>query len=553
MNTSRTGAQILVDALAAQHVNTVFGVPGESYLSVLDALHGSAIRFITCRQEGGAAMMAEATGKLTNRPGICFVTRGPGATNAAAGVHIAQQDSTPMIVFIGQVARGFREREAFQEVDYRAFFGNMAKWVVEIDDASRIPELVARAFRIACQGRPGPVVVALPEDMLADQATVADVGFVEPVHAYAGERDLAALANRLAAAERPLAIVGGSGWDQHSVDAFTRAAEGLGLPVATSFRRQALFSSSSPCHAGHLGIAPNPKLVQRIRNADLLLLVGGRLSEMPSQSYSLLGIPLPSAPLVHVHADAHELGRVYQPALAIQASPHAFAPQFEALARRIDRSWADDAQAANHDERLWSAVAPDHPGTVQMGAIITFLRDTLPDDAILCNGAGNYAGWLHRFYRFRRWGTQLAPTSGSMGYGLPAALAAKSLHPDRPVVAFAGDGCFLMHGQEFATAIHHQLPVIIVVVDNGMYGTIRMHQEKTYPGRVSGTGLTNPDFAALARAYGGFGDTIRDTASFAPAWQRATASGLPAILHVLLDPEAITPALTLSALKSGAN
>jgi acetolactate synthase-1/2/3 large subunit len=549
--TSRTGAQILVDVLAAQGVQTVFGVPGESYLSVLDALYDSAIRFITCRQEGGAAMMAEAVGKLTNRPGVCFVTRGPGAMNAAAGVHIAAQDSTPMLLFIGQVERGFRGREAFQEVDYRSFFGDMAKWVVEINDAARIRELIARAFRIACQGRPGPVVISLPEDMLLDRAHAAGAGYIEPALTHPGATDMMALADMLSAAQKPIAIVGGSGWCQASVDSFARAAEHLHLPVATSFRRQSLFPSSSPCHAGHLGIAPNPKLVQHIRDSDLVLLIGGRLPEMPAQGYTLIDIPMPQMPLVHVHACADELGKVYQPALAIHASPKAFVPRFEDLSRTVAVSWKNEARTANSDERVWSAIAPEHPGPVQMGAIITWLRDTLPDDAIICNGAGNYAAWIHRFYRFRRWGTQLAPTSGSMGYGLPAAIAAKCLYPDRNVIAFAGDGCFLMHGQEFATAVQYNLPIIVIVVDNGMYGTIRMHQEKNYPDRVSGTDLVNPDFAALAQAYGGLGETIRKTDDFAPAFERAKASGRPAVLHILLDKQAITPTATLSELRKG--
>ncbi len=549
MPSSRSGAQILVDTLANQGITTAFGVPGESYLSVLDALRDSPVRFVTCRQEGGAAMMAEATGKLTNRPGICFVTRGPGATNASAGVHVAMQDSTPMILFIGQVERGFQEREAFQEMNYRAFFSSMAKWVVEINDAARIPELVTRAFRVALQGRPGPVVIALPEDMLVEQVDVEDTLSFEAVQSYPSESAMATLGVMLEKAERPLILAGGSSWTSQNVAQLAHAASHLGLPVATSFRRQALFPNDHPCYAGHLGIGANPKLLAAFREADLIVLLGGRLSEMPSQSYSLLGIPNAGVPLVHIHADAEELGRVYQPDLAIQSTPQGFMPAFEKLCLGLEKRFTVYTEALNASERVWSAIAPEHPGAIQMGSVMATLRDTLPDNAILCSGAGNYAGWLHRFHRFRQWGTQLAPTSGSMGYGVPAAIAAKHLHPDTPVIAFAGDGCFLMHGQELATAVQYNLPITVIVVDNGMYGTIRMHQEKHYPHRTSGTDLQNPDFAALAKAYGGFGATVNNTEDFAPALAEAQKSGKPALIHILLDKEAITPTATLSSLR----
>lgn len=551
--TPRTGARLLVDALAAQGVDVCFGVPGESYLAVLDALIDSSIDFVTCRQEGGAAMMAEAAGKLTGRPGICFVTRGPGATNAAAGVHVASQDSTPMILFVGQIETGFRHREAFQEIDYKAVFGSIAKWVVEIDDAERVPELIARAFRVATQGRPGPVVIALPEDMLVTEAAVADAPVTPSARTAPGAAALDELAERLSKAERPIALVGGSGWSQASVDALVRAAEVLSLPVAVTFRRQMLFPAGHPCFAGHLGIGPNPKLVKRIKDSDLVLLIGSRLSEMPSQSYDLLGIPDPGVPLVHVHSDANELGRVYQPVQAIHAEPESFAPAFEALARKVGSRWSALAAEAAADEADWTGKPKENPGPVQLGAIMTWLRDHLPEDAIMTNGAGNYASWLHRFHRFRRFGTQLAPTSGSMGYGLPAAVAAKRIHPGRPVVAFAGDGCFMMTCQEFATAVQHDLPVIILVIDNGIYGTIRMHQEKHYPGRVSGTRLVNPDFAAMARSFGGHAETVTTTDDFAPAFERAQASGKPALLHVMIDPEAITPTTTLAAIRAAAS
>ncbi|GGE30564.1 acetolactate synthase large subunit [Agaricicola taiwanensis] len=549
----RTGARLLVDALASQGVKTCFGVPGESYLAVLDALVDSSIDFVTCRQEGGAAMMAEAAGKLTGQPGICFVTRGPGATNAAAGVHVASQDSTPMILFVGQIETGFRGREAFQELDYRAVFGSMAKWVVEIDEPARVPELIARAFRVATQGRPGPVVIALPEDMLVAEADVPDAPVYPQARTAPGRQAMDDFAARLAGAARPIALVGGSGWSEASVASLTRAAGTMGLPVATTFRRQMLFPASHPCFAGHLGIGPNPKLVKRIKESDLVLLIGTRLSEMPSQSYELLGIPDPGMPLVHVHSDAEELGRVYQPVLAIHAEPDCFAPALEEIAGRVGPRWKSLADEAHAEERAWSEMAPAHPGEVQLGEVMMWLRGRLPKDAIVTNGAGNYASWIHRFYRFEEFGTQLAPTSGSMGYGLPAAVAAKKLHSDRPVVAFAGDGCFMMTCHEFATAVQHDLPLVVVVVDNGIYGTIRMHQERHYPGRISGTRLVNPDFAAMAQAFGGHAERVERTDEFAPAFERAVASGRPALIHVKFDPEAITPTTTLTAIRAAAH
>ena len=549
---SRTGGRLIVDALLAQGVAHVFCVPGESYLGVLDALVDADISVTVCRQEGGAAIMAEAAGKLTGRPGIAMVTRGPGATNASHGIHIAMQDSTPMILFIGQVERGMREREAFQEVDYKAFFGSMAKWVVEIDRAERIPELVTRAFRVAMQGRPGPVVIALPEDVLADVAAVADAPRVEPAQTWPGNADMMRLQSLLWAAKRPLLIAGGSGWSEKAAASLARFAERFNLPVATSFRRQMLFSADHPNYAGDVGIGPNPKLAERVKATDLLILAGGRLSEMPSSSYTLLDIPVPKQTLVHVHAGAEELGRVYQPALAIHASPQAFAAALEGLQPPNAIAWAQETQAANADFHAWTDEPKPTPGKLQYGAVIRWLRDRLPEDAVICNGAGNYAIWVQRYLRFRRYGTQLAPTSGSMGYGVPAAVAAKALDPGKTVVCFAGDGCFLMNGQEFATAVQYGLAIIVVVVDNGMYGTIRMHQEREFPGRVSATNLKNPDFAAYAVAFGGHGERVETTEAFAPAFERAIASGKPAILHCLIDPEAITPAMTLTAIREKA-
>jgi acetolactate synthase I/II/III large subunit len=544
----RTGAQVLVDQLRAQGVERVTCVPGESYLAVLDALRDSGIDVLVCRQEGGAAIMAEAAGKLTGRPGICFVTRGPGATNASAGVHIARQDSTPMILFVGQIARRMRDREAFQEVDYRQMFGGVAKWAVEIDDAARVPEILARAFRVAMQGRPGPVVVALPEDMLDDVAAVPDAPRVVPAAPAPSGDDVARLRAMLAEARRPVVLLGGSRWTPGAVAAMAAWAERHDLPVAVSFRRAQLFPADHPNFAGELGIGPNPALLARIREADLLLMVGGRLSEMPAQSYGLLGIPDPGLPLVHVHADAAELGRVYQPALAIEAAPETFCavlPDFEATGT----GRAAEAHAAY---RAWSETPEPKPGAFQYGAAITWLRERLPPDAVICNGAGNFATWVHRYYRFRAFGTQLAPTSGSMGYGLPAAVMAKRSRPERIVVALAGDGDVMMTVQEFATAVQYGIAVVVVVLDNGMYGTIRMHQEREYPGRVSATELRNPDFAALARACGGHGERVERTEEFAPAFERGLASGLPAMIHCLVDPEALTPTMTLAAIREKA-
>jgi acetolactate synthase-1/2/3 large subunit len=549
----RSGGQILVDQLLIHGVTDAFCVPGESYLAVLDALHDAAIRVTVCRQEGGAGMMAEAAGKITGRPGICFVTRGPGATNASPAIHIAKQDSTPMILFVGQIEQGMREREAFQEVDYRAAFGPIAKWATEIEDAARIPEVLSRAFHVATSGRPGPVVIALPEDVLTDLAEVADARPFQPIETHPSLLQTIDLQKRLWAAKSPIAILGGSRWSEQAVERFQRFAERFELPVAVSFRRQMLFPADHRCFAGDLGIGPNPKLLARIKSADLVLMVGGRMSEMPSQSYTLFGIPDPGVPIVHVHPDASELGRVYAPALAINASPTGFCAALETVHPPQIIPWAGESETAHAEYRAWSDPSGvTIPGSLQMGEVMAHLVEALPADAIMCNGAGNYATWLHRFWPFRAWGGQAAPTSGSMGYGVPAVVGLKRLFPNREVVAFAGDGCFLMNGQEFATAVQYELPIIVLVIDNGMYGTIRMHQEREYPGRVSATQLKNPDFAAYARAFGGHGETVRETAEFAPALARARASGKPAILHCLIDPEAITPARTLTQIREAA-
>ena len=545
----KTGGQLIVDTLKANGVERLYCVPGESYLAVLDALVDSGVGVTVCRQEGGAAMMADAWGRLTGKPGICFVTRGPGATNAAAGLHIARQDSIPMILFIGQVQRDAREREAFQEVEYRRAFTEFAKWVAEIDDPARIPEFVNRAFSVAMSGRPGPVVLALPEDVLREVVENPPAKILpNPVAAiHPGAAEMKDLALRISRAERPVMILGGTRWTADVVHEIERFAERAQVPVGCSFRRQMLFDHLHPSYAGDVGIGINPALAEEISNSDLVMLIGGRFSEMPSSGYTLLDVPFPSQPLVHVHADSAELGRVYRPALAINADPASFAEALSTLDIGIDTTPERAARVARmHKSYLdWSTPPESGPGDVHMGPIITWLREHLPEDAILTNGAGNYATWVHRYIRFRNFATQAAPASGSMGYGVPAAVGAQQAFPERLVVAFAGDGCFMMHGQEFATAIQHKLPIIVIVVNNSMYGTIRMHQERDYPGRVSATDLVNPDFAALARAYGGHGETVEKTEEFVFAFERARASGVASIIEIKLDQQAITPTRTL--------
>jgi acetolactate synthase-1/2/3 large subunit len=549
---TRSGGEILVDQLGIHGVRHVFCVPGESYLAALDAFYGRDIALTVCRHESTAAVMAEAAGKTTGLPGVCFVTRGPGATNASAGIHIAQQDSSPMIVFVGQVARAMRERDAFQELDYRAVFGSMAKWATEIDDPARIPEIVARAFHTACQGRPGPVVIALPEDMLSEPAVVADAKRFAPVETSPGPADMSRLQELLAAAKRPVAIVGGSRWSDAARTSLMRFAERFALPLATTFRRGHLVDALHPSYAGDLGIGVNPKLLARIKGADLVLLIGSRLSEMSSQSYTLFDIPDPQVAFVHVHPDADELGRVYQPSFAINASPAAFCPAAERLQPPKDIPWRAESAAAHADYIDWTEHATPQPGAVNLGEIMVWLRAHLPEHAVLTNGAGNFSAWVHRFYRVREFNGLVGATSGSMGYGLPAALAMATLHKERTVVGIAGDGDFLMTGQDFATAVQYGLPVIVVISDNGLYGTIRMHQEREYPGRPIATQLRNPDFVDYAKAFGGFGVRVDKTADFPAAFAAAQASGKPSIVHLKVDPEAITPMSTLTAIRDKA-
>jgi len=549
---TRSGGEILVDQLLVHGVRHVFCVPGESYLAALDAFHDCDIALTVCRHESSAAMAAEAIGKATGRPGICFVTRGPGATNASLGIHIARQDSTPLIMFVGQVARSMREREAFQELDFRAVFGSIANWATEIDDPARIPEFVSRAFHTACNGRPGPVVIALPEDLLSERVAVPDARAFEPVEIWPGATDMSRLQKLLWAAKRPVALIGGSRWSESACAALMRFAERFQLPVATTFRRGHLFDAAHPCYAGDFGIGPNPKLHARVRSADLVLLIGGRLSEMSSQGYTLLDIPEPQVKLVHVHPGAEELGRVYHPTLAINASPTAFCSVLEGLQPPNEIAWRSECEAAHADYLAWSETATPQPGGVNLGEVMAWLRDNLPEDAIITNGAGNYSAWIHRFYRFRKYNSHIATTSGSMGYGFPAALGIKTLYPERTVVCVSGDGDFLMTGQDFATAVQYQRPVIAVLADNSLYGTIRMHQEREYPGRVIATQLHNPDFVAYALAFGGYGARVERTADFPAAFAQALATGKPSILHLKIDPEAITPAATLTAIRAKA-
>jgi len=546
---TRHGGRILADALAAQGVKLAFGVPGESYLAVLDGLHDlrDQLKFVVCRQEGGASYMAEAYGKLTGEPGVLFVTRGPGATNGAIGVHTGFQDSTPMVVFIGQVPNEFAEREAFQEIDYRRMYGQMAKWVGQIDRVERIPEYVSRAFHTAVAGRPGPVVLALPEDTLFTEAAVADVAKHHVVRPSPASGEMGELKHLLEKARRPFVLLGGGGWSRDACVRLQLWIERNGLAVGTSFRCQDLFDNRSAHYAGDVGIGINPKLAQRIKNADVVLVIGARLGEMTTGAYTLLEAPVPKQTLIHVHAGAEELGRVYRPTLAINSGMAHFVDALEKLS--FDRAeWRADTETLRQSYFEWTKPQA-MPGELHYGEVIRWLSDRLPENTMIAGGAGNFAGWLHRHFRYKGFRTQLGSTNGSMGYGFPAALAAKLATPQRPVLAVCGDGDFLMTGQELATAVQYSAPFVALIVNNGLYGTIRMHQEREYPGRVYGTELRNPDFAAYARAFGAHGETVARTADFAPAFERAWNAGQPALIELQIDSEAITPATTLSAIR----
>ena len=548
-----TAGKALVAQLSAYGVAHVFCVPGESYLAVLDALIDSDITVTVCRHEGGAAMMADAVGRRTGRPGVAMVTRAPGAANAAVGIHIASQDATPLILLAGQVSRPVQERDAWQELDFAAMFGGLAKWTAEPQSAPRLAEYLARAFQIAVAGRAGPVVLGLARDLLAEQIPHRTPPPLRTPRPSPHPADLSRFLERLTAAKAPIAILGGSGWTEEACAAFTRFAEAHDLPVATSYRRLPLFDATHRLYAGDLGLGANPKLVARIQSADLVLLLGGRLGEVASQDFTLFPVGSEVPQLVHVYPDPEELGRLYSAALPICAAPTAFVAALEDLALPPPRSstrlsWAEGGHADYLD---WSETPTPQPGPVNLAEIIIWLREHLPADAILCNGAGGYAAWIHRFYRFRQFGTHIAPTSATMGYGVPAAVAMQRLYPEKTVLALAGDGDFLMNGQEFATAVQYGLPILVVVFDNGAYGSIRLAQEKDYPGRVSATDLKNPDFAAYARAFGGFGVRVETTEDFAPAFRTAQASGLPAIIHVVYDVAGLTPTTTLAKLRGG--
>jgi acetolactate synthase I/II/III large subunit len=541
---SRHGGKVLVDQLVVHGADTVFSVPGESFLALLDGLYDSPLRLITCRHEAGASNVADAYGKLTGRPGIAVVTRGPGATHASVGVHTAFQDSTPLILLVGQVASDQEEREAFQEVDYRRMFGPMAKWVAQIDRVDRIPEYVARAFSTACAGRPGPVVLALPEDMLATEVDVQDAEPFHVVQPHPGPEQIESLRGLLERAERPFVLLGGAAWTPRAAQDIRAFVEANELPAGAAFRRQDAIDNDSPSYVGDVGIGINPKLATRVRDADLLLAIGPRLGEMTTSGYTLID----KQTLVHVHPGAEELGRVYRPALPILSGMEQFAAAVRHL--RVEPRWSESTRAARAEYEAWQQPEP-MPGTLDLGVCIAHLRERVPD-AIVTNGAGNFSAWVHRFWRYHDYPTQLAPTSGAMGYGVPAAVAAKLVRPKRTVICFAGDGDFLMSGQELATAFQYDLPFVVLLVNNGMYGTIRMHQERNYPGRVVGTELVNPDFAAYARAFGAHGETVTETSQFAEALERALAAGRPALLELQIDPEAINPRTTLSKLRAAA-
>ncbi|MCL4107971.1 UNVERIFIED_CONTAM: hypothetical protein GTU68_016999 [Idotea baltica] len=548
----RHGGKLLVECLENQDVKRVFCIPGESYLAALDGLYDSDIETIICRHEGGAAMMAEAHAKLTGKVGVAFVTRGPGATNASCGVHVAFQDSTPMVLFIGQVASDQRDREAFQEVDYRAMFGPLAKWVGEVDRVDRLPEYISHAFHIAQSGRPGPVIISLPEDILSSLTEANALPAAVLPSGQAAESDVAEVLVRLQKAERPLIIVGGGSWSEESSQALGAFADATGIPVGASFRCQDFLDNRHQCYIGDIGIGINPALANRVKSADVILALGARLGEMTTSGYTLLVPPMATQELIHIHGDSSEIGRVYRPNYSVVAGAGEFTKQLAKLAfeTTIDTTstttqWLLDAR---NDYEVWQ-IPEETPGDLKMEQVISHLNNVLSDDAIITNGAGNYSAWLHRYYKYRGWRTQLAPTSGSMGYGLPASIAAKLESPNKEVICLAGDGCFQMVSQEFGTAIQYGANIIVLISNNGMYGTIRMHQQKNYPKRPSGTTLVNPDFAALAEAYGGFGATVNTNAELEEALENARKSKLPAIIDMRIFPGALSPRLLLETLE----
>ncbi|MBR7799625.1 thiamine pyrophosphate-binding protein [Undibacterium fentianense] len=559
METLRTGGEILIDALKIHGADFIFGVPGESYLPVLDALHESELRFIVNRQEGGAAFMAEAYGKLTGKPGICFATRGPGATNASIGVHTAFQDSTPLILFVGQVGSEFIEREAFQEIDYRRMFGQMTKWVAQIDQTERIPEYVARAFQIATSGRPGPVVLALPEDSLANKVSVNDTKAYRPVQAAPSQNQKKELEDRLSNSQRPIILLGGANWNSQACRQIADFAERHDLPLACAFRFQDLVSNSHPNYIGDVGIGINPKLAERIKHADLILAIGPRLGEITTSGYTLLEAPCPKQSLIHVHTDALELGRVYQADLMINSGMSELCDAINDMNVTVSPLWQTQLQQAKNELREWQKeplLFKQEKAPLNLWRIVQTIQVLCPTNTIITNGAGNYATWAHRYFLYGGFRTQLAPTAGAMGYSVPAAVAAKMVAPERTVICFSGDGEFLMNGQELATAVQYRIGILIIVFNNSMYGTIRMHQEREFPGRISGTQLRNPDFSALARAYGGFGEVVEKTEQFPAALQRSLEftrqHKLPALIELRYDGNLITPGATLEQIRQNA-
>ncbi len=545
----RHGGKILSDQLVKLGVRRVFSVPGESFLAALDGLYDSDIQNVVCRQEGGAAMMAEAYGKMTGQPGVCFVTRGPGATNASAGIHIAMQDSTPLVLFVGQIDNRHTDRETFQEIDYKSLFGGLAKWVAQVDHTDRLPEYIARAFRVATSGRPGPVVLALPENMLSAQADVADLRLPDIISQPVPGDAIQAIMHALGQAEKPLVVVGGSHWNRQAQADLQAFAERQDVPIVSGFRRQDYMDNHHSHFAGDLNVGVNPRLAARLRAADMLVLLGTRFGDIETQGYTLVDPANPQKHIVHVHADADEIGRVYTPDVGIVAAAPAVLRQLADA--EPAGNWADWTADARADYEAW-IIPQESPGALKQEDVIKWLSDNLPDDAIITNGAGNYAAWLHRYFIYKQHGTQLAPTSGSMGYGFPAAISAAIEYPDRTVVCLAGDGCFQMTCNELSTAVQHGAKPIVIVMNNGRYGTIRMHQEKTYPGRVSGTALANPDFAALARAYGGFGVLVTRSEDFPAAFAAAQAAGTVAIIECKVDEEALATSATLSAVRNAA-
>lgn len=549
----RTGGRILIDQLLVHGVDMVFCVPGESFLAALDAFHDCAdrIRLVTCRHEAAAANMAEVYGKLTGRPGVVFVTRGPGACHASIGLHTAFQDSSPVVIFIGQVGRGMNEREAFQEMDFRRFYDQVTKWTAEIQDPGRIPELVSHAFHTAVAGRPGPVALSLPEDMLREPSAVADAACYKVVRAHPGPGDMARLRELLLAAARPLLMLGGATWTAEGVADITRFAEAFRLPVTTAFRNQDRFDNRHPNYAGEVGIGSNPKLIERVKAADLLLIAGPRLGEMTSQGYTLIELPRPRQTVVHVHPGAEELGRVFQADLPINSGLAEFAAAAARLEPPGQVTWAETVTAARAEYEAYAEIRPS-VGALDMAHVMRVLRRRLPADALIANDAGNFAGWAHRYLPFTVYPSQVGPTSGAMGYGVPAAIAAAAIFPARQVVGFAGDGGFLMSGQEIATALQHGFKPLLLVVNNNLYGTIRMHQAREYPDRYPGTALRNPDFAAYARAFGAFGEAVAKDAEFEPALERALAADTLALLELRTDPEAITTRTTLAQIRDSA-